>query len=485
MALGPARACEGRLAVACVMKSGGIPHESRACGSVMAILPGQVAIATFSPRLNAVGHSVRGVGAISQIANAFKLHFLAVARASRSVIRAQVTLRVARSRRHRSEAEANVLTRDGDAARVIFLQGDVSFAAIERVLRDTTETEEGDIVVFDLKHVSRINYAAFGLLLTLSTRAHVVLAHVGPFKPSVQLWKDNAAHGTLPSFLTGDASRVFTFAGLDEALEWAEDQLLSSAHVPVIQALPPASHPFLSLLSPAEVEAVVARSHVQSYQPSEALFQVGDASDTLFLLLSGSVYLSMPSPAALRMRATPRSPRRVAHPSSPLPPHVPSKVITLKRTRSHGTDGDETKSGPESPPMNRRVRGPSVWSACLRALPLMLLCLLLVWASDNAQMIGVLSRLRPKVRKLKAKRLAIMGAGAAVGDDALVASGPRKVDAVAHHEGTTCLVVKRSIVDDLSASVFPGLRGKLVERMALQSAALVERLSSELSMLTT
>ena len=50
------------------MFSAGLPAKTGVGGGVVAVVPGQFAIAAFSPRLNSAGNSVRAMKAIRQIA---------------------------------------------------------------------------------------------------------------------------------------------------------------------------------------------------------------------------------------------------------------------------------------------------------------------------------------------------------------------------------------------------------------------------------
>lgn len=50
------------------MYSAGLPAKTGVGGGIVAVVPGRFAIATFSPRLNAAGNSIRGLKAISYVA---------------------------------------------------------------------------------------------------------------------------------------------------------------------------------------------------------------------------------------------------------------------------------------------------------------------------------------------------------------------------------------------------------------------------------
>ena len=55
----------------------GIPAKSGVGGGIVAVVPGQVGIGTFSPPLDSKGNSVRGVKVFAEIADRFGLHIFA------------------------------------------------------------------------------------------------------------------------------------------------------------------------------------------------------------------------------------------------------------------------------------------------------------------------------------------------------------------------------------------------------------------------
>src|SRR6185369_11042801 len=54
----------------------GLPAKSGVAGGILAVLPGQLGIGVFSPRLDARGNSVRGVAVCKDLSDEFGLHFL-------------------------------------------------------------------------------------------------------------------------------------------------------------------------------------------------------------------------------------------------------------------------------------------------------------------------------------------------------------------------------------------------------------------------
>ncbi|MEM6403537.1 MAG: glutaminase, partial [Cyanobacteria bacterium P01_D01_bin.116] len=57
----------------------GIPAKSGVGGGITAVVPGKLGIGTFSPLLDAKGHSVRGIKVCEDISRDFGLHLFNVA----------------------------------------------------------------------------------------------------------------------------------------------------------------------------------------------------------------------------------------------------------------------------------------------------------------------------------------------------------------------------------------------------------------------
>ena len=95
----------------------GMPAKSGVAGGILAVLPGQLGIAVFSPPLDPHGNSVRGVEVCRQISTDLNLNLLHVARSSRSAVRRSYTVADIPSRRRRPEAQSEVLARVGVALR--------------------------------------------------------------------------------------------------------------------------------------------------------------------------------------------------------------------------------------------------------------------------------------------------------------------------------------------------------------------------------
>ncbi|MGV0853687.1 glutaminase A [Mycolicibacterium phlei] len=123
----------------------GMPAKSGVGGGIAAVLPGQLGIGVYSPRLDGRGNSVRGVAVCRSLSERLGLHFLSKARESRSTIRASYDVR--------------------DGIRVYELHGDLLFAGAEQVLRTLDdECDRFEIAVLDVTRVDDVDSTARRML---------------------------------------------------------------------------------------------------------------------------------------------------------------------------------------------------------------------------------------------------------------------------------------------------------------------------------
>lgn len=252
----------------------GLPAKSGVAGGVMAVLPGQLGLCVFSPRLDALGNSVRGVQACRRISADLGLHSFDVARASHSSLRTRFDLTAVPSTRRRPVGERERLAEVGQRCVVYELQGDLVFGAVERVIRDIiTESANLDLVVLDLLRTSMLDAAAErdirALAATLTERGKSLVA-VAPADRSP---------------LTG----VRTFSTLDPALEWCEWELLGVDRNARRAAATLAGHELTAHLTDAQRQKLAEVLETRAYSAGETLIRKGDAAEELYLLMSGEV----------------------------------------------------------------------------------------------------------------------------------------------------------------------------------------------------
>lgn len=122
------------------LSSVGIPAKSGVAGGVIGVLPGQVGLAAFSPRLDEHGNSARGVEVMRRLSDDLGLHLMEASRPARSALRE--TLRT---------------TIEGGDATVYVLQGDLVLSSIEALVHEiVSHPPQTTLVIFDMQRIDEV-----------------------------------------------------------------------------------------------------------------------------------------------------------------------------------------------------------------------------------------------------------------------------------------------------------------------------------------
>ena len=296
----------------------GMPAKSGVGGGVLAVVPGRLGIAVYSPRLDAFGNSVRGIATCRRLSQALELHLFDQTPLQQSPVRSTYKGTERRSRRWRSTAEAAVLDPLRSQIKVLHAQGVLDFAALENVLGSIEQAAtDGAVIILDLGQVSELPAASKALL----QRQAELLQAAGK-----QLLLCRSSHLELPAALS---RKKFTYASLDLALEAAEDLLLEisagegscgegscgegsvnegsvnegSAALAAPQKGTPTDVGLLGLLAPLAAdlrEAITERLELRQYAAGTLVMGRQQESDQLFLVASGrfSIFLPILRPGA-------------------------------------------------------------------------------------------------------------------------------------------------------------------------------------------
>lgn len=117
----------------------GIPAKSGVAGGLIGTMPGQLGIASLSPRLNEQGNSVRGVRIFKELSDGLGLNLMGADFYAAPGIKS--------------------VTRRDDAT-VVQLQGMINFTAAEKILHDLHELRlTGSTLVLDVSNVTAFNKA--------------------------------------------------------------------------------------------------------------------------------------------------------------------------------------------------------------------------------------------------------------------------------------------------------------------------------------
>ena len=262
----------------------GMPAKSGVSGAISAVLPGQLGLATHSPRLDPRGNSVRGVAACELISERLGLHLLRPAERPRPTVRRTYRGDAVHSKRTRSRDQRELLDSHGGAIMVHELVGDLGFVGVELLVRGAlSDAQAAHWHVLDLGRVTRIDVAARTLLTGLVDRltadgARVVLVDPRALGP----------RETVRELGPG----IERFADCDSALEACEDRVLAGAGI--VEALadrlvPLAEQDLLVGVPQASIDAIADRTITKVYTAGTVVFDEGDESDGLYLIGAGHV----------------------------------------------------------------------------------------------------------------------------------------------------------------------------------------------------
>ena len=284
----------------------GMPAKSGVAGGVIAVLPGQLGIGVFSPRLDSKGNSVRGIRVCSALSRRWDLHLFNRPGIGKAAIRLRLSAAEFNSSRVRPAAETAVLREHGRAIQVWLLQGNFLFATAELIVRELTELTGLESVILDFHHVLSINESAAHLFHDILLRLHAA----GCAVVFTGLENISTLRRLMRVRLGARFEEIFrTFDDLDPALQWCEDRLLTR-HLPDIPdtSIAVTQYSLLDGLNRDEVAAVQNLFERRTYEPGDVIINIGDPARELFFLSRGLVSVFLPLENGARKRLATFSP---------------------------------------------------------------------------------------------------------------------------------------------------------------------------------
>jgi len=285
----------------------GMPAKSGVAGGIFAVLPGQLGIGVYSPRLDGHGNSVRGIEACRAISQQFGLHMFNVPRLGSSVIRRSGDLAHSHSRHLRSPIERQALAAVGHSSLILELQGDLGFGSAEVAIRPLSSASQvAREVILNLAHVTSLDSSAAGVFAMafsswLASGRRISVC-------------DSARFPILPKILRLELpdrwQEVDLFDDYSLALEQAEDRLLAQAGLAPAHSSPIALQrcTLVAGLAPGEMDKLAALVTHRSYPTGHVILRAGDQPGGLFFLLRGRASAWITSAAGRSRRIATFSP---------------------------------------------------------------------------------------------------------------------------------------------------------------------------------
>src|SRR6202171_5976909 len=199
----------------------GIPAKSGVGGGILAALPARLGLGSYSPRLDKHGNSVRGIKVCEALSSHYDLHMLNRSDDARNSIIADYNIGKSSSRRSRRPDEQNILDAHYQDVRIIELMGTLTFSNVDYISRQLAAKPRPHFIIFDLRRVAALTRAA-ARLLTEGFR------ELAAFNVTVVLSgaeRSSATWQTVSEWTDGITNLRHYFL-LDQAIEWAEDQII-------------------------------------------------------------------------------------------------------------------------------------------------------------------------------------------------------------------------------------------------------------------
>jgi glutaminase len=280
----------------------GMPAKSGVAGGLIAVLPGQLGIAVFSPPLDARGNSVRGIRVCDALSRHCDLHLLNRPSPGETAIRLKFTGAELNSNRLRTPEESQALHQGGGQIQGYQLQGNLHFASTETIVHDViTNADRIGHLILDFKKVLTVNESAcrllYELLNNLAGLNRVVLFTHNNHLPLLRRYMKVKLGERFPELFRSMEEN-------DLALEWCENRVIESALTTRRDDAPatPGQYELFENFTPAEITVIASLLQRRTYQQNETIINVGDEARELFFLARGGVSVFVPLESGERKR---------------------------------------------------------------------------------------------------------------------------------------------------------------------------------------
>jgi glutaminase len=269
----------------------GLPAKSGVGGGIVAALPAQLGLGTFSPPLDSHGNSVRGLQVCETISTHFGLHMLNRSDDARNSIIADYTIGKSPSRRSRRPHAQKILAAHHQDVRIIELVGTLTFSNVDYISRQLGSKPRPQFIIFDLRRVAAMTRAGARLLAEgfRELAAFNVTVILSGIERSSARWQ------AVGEWVEG-ISNLRNFHLLDDAIEWAEDQVVyrHGGTIDSVEMTELSEQALLAGLSAEELAALAALGTVRTYRAGERIIAATEPATSLFFLKSGVVHVTLP-----------------------------------------------------------------------------------------------------------------------------------------------------------------------------------------------
>jgi glutaminase len=270
----------------------GMPAKSGVGGGILAALPARLGLGSYSPRLDGHGNSVRGIKVCEALSSHYGLHMLSRSDDARNSIIADYDIGKSSSRRARRPYERKILVDHHLDVRIIELVGTLSFLSVDYVFRQLASKPRPEFVLLDLRRVAEVTppgarLLAEGFRELASFAVTVVLSGVDCASSQ---WR------SISEWTTG-LSNLRNYPLLDDAIEWAEDQIVHryGGVIDAVEMTYLSEQALLAGLTEGALDQIASVGTIRTYGPGERIIAAGESAKSLFFLKSGAVHVRLAS----------------------------------------------------------------------------------------------------------------------------------------------------------------------------------------------
>ncbi len=270
----------------------GFPAKSGVGGGIIAVLPSQFGLGTFSPPLDRQGNSVRGIEVCKRISSYYNLHILEIEGNIKDSIVASYNLQNIRSSTERKEKNIKILVKFGVKAHVYELAGSINFMTVDYIVRRLQELDEKEFIILSMRKVSQLSSGADKLLdafiQTLNSLSTKIIFSDIEFNS--QTW--NKIFGSLGNM---NDNKTRLFENNNEAIRWVEDFLIQKYSTDEkVNKNENLKEQFLfKALSNSDLDFLKERMIEKKFKKNVKIISKGDEADGIYFLQSGKVDIAL------------------------------------------------------------------------------------------------------------------------------------------------------------------------------------------------
>ena len=271
----------------------GLPAKSGVGGGIVAVLPSEFGLGVFSPPLDELGNSVRGIQVCQELSAHFKLHLLQGEDTSENCIRNVYDLSQIRSVHTRKPADADILDEHGFKCSVIELGGSITLIHSDAITRAITKIIDQEFIIISLQKVNKISIGAVKILKEFFKNLRITKQKYYSAAPKMTI---STVEMCLKVSKNLQIRALCITPILIRQLSGSKNSLIAGYGKHQVEGSRGddlSGQPLLTNMSPAELDIIEQKVDLQEFVTGTKIISLGQETDGVFFLLSGKVEIAL------------------------------------------------------------------------------------------------------------------------------------------------------------------------------------------------